>query len=154
MTSRILLLAALAFGLTLLPACASGQQGSQSGSPVVPSTHRVGPSSIVPDRFFCGGTGGVSVTPCPVKLTKKTRKTGVVVTVGGPGVAETGIYYNACYPRCSLAPVTVYSLQYVVTSGLYCGKGRVGFNAVKANGQPVGDGYLEVENKYCPPETQ
>jgi hypothetical protein len=151
MTSRVLSFAALAFGLTLFAACASGQQNSQPGSAVVPFTHQVNFSSIVPDKPFCGGTGGVSVTPCPVKLTKKTRKKGVVVTVGGPGVAEAGIYYDSCYPKCYYTNDGSSYLMYVIKSGPYCGDGRMGFNAVNASGQPVGDGYLEVVNKYCPP---
>jgi hypothetical protein len=151
MTNCISLFAGLTLGVSLLAGCAaSSQQASQSGSAIVPFTHQVSLSSIAPDKLFCGGTNGVSVTPCPVKLTRKTRKTGVLVTVSGPGVTEAGIYYDACDEMCRYYTVGSNGIQWLIVSGSECGKARMGFNAVTTRGQPVGDGYLEVINKYCP----
>ena len=71
--------------LSLLVACSSSQQASQAGPSLVPAAAGTGfHHGMSPDKD-CGGTGGVTVTPCPVHLTKHTRS-GVVVTVGGPGL--------------------------------------------------------------------
>src|SRR4029077_10962551 len=96
MFRQVRMLAALG-GLSLLAACASGQPFYQTGSGVVPSSHRANSqSSIAPDKG-CGGVNGVKVTPCPIQLNRRT-KSGIVVTVTGPKVVNSALgTIRSCY---------------------------------------------------------
>ncbi len=137
--------------LFMLSACTQGQQASQGGY-AVPAADRTSPSgSVMPDKD-CGGTGGVTVTPCPVHLTRHT-KPGIVVTVSGPGVVNSylgkisgcfngRICYNAEREGSS-------QTLWRMTSGRSCGRADVEFDGINASGQTVGYFFLKVANKFC-----
>ncbi len=138
--------------LSLLAACTSGQQVSQSGSSVVPPAARtVFHPAMSPDKD-CGSAGGVTVTPCPVHLTKHTRS-GVLVTVGGPGVVSSSLgHINGCFNghNCYNAEREGSSeTQWRITSGRSCGAADVEFDGFDASGQQVGYFFLKVSNRYC-----
>ncbi|HEX3458783.1 MAG TPA: hypothetical protein VHR97_12605 [Candidatus Baltobacteraceae bacterium] len=138
--------------LSLLAACTSGQQASQGGTSVVPSAAGTGfHHAMSPDKD-CGGAHGVTVKPCPVHLTKHTGS-GVLVTVGGPGVVSSVIGdINGCFNgrQCYKAKREGSSqIQWRFTSGKSCGAADVEIDAMNASGQEVGYFFLKVSNKYC-----
>jgi hypothetical protein len=148
MARRRVILAALA-GLSALAACTSGQLLSQGPVPAPPQA-RV-QSAIDPDKN-CGSAHGVTVTPCPVRLTKHT-KSGIVVTVSGPGVVNSYLgSLNGCFNAklCYNAErVGSSQTQWLITSGRSCGGADVEFLGVDALGEQVGYAFLKVANKYC-----
>lgn len=79
----------VAFSVSLLGGCSSSQSGLYS------SPNQV--TNLEPEKKLaaCGGTNGVSVSPCPVTLTKHAQS-GVVVTVSGPGVTSSAMKKNHC----------------------------------------------------------
>ena len=138
--------------LSLLVACSSSQQASQAGPSLVPAAAGTGfHHGMSPDKD-CGGTGGVTVTPCPVHLTKHTRS-GVVVTVGGPGVVSSSLgHISGCFSghKCYNAKREGGSqTQWRITSGRSCGAADVEFDAMNESGQQVGYFFLKISNKYC-----
>jgi hypothetical protein len=149
--SRPVNVVAVAASLFVLSACTQGQQASQSGS-AVPQVRGAGLSSSVVPAKDCGGTGGVTVTPCPVRLTKDT-KPGVVVTVSGPGVVSSYLgRINGCFNghTCYNAEREGSSeTQWRITSGPSCGRADVEFEGVDASGGKVGYFFLKVANKFC-----
>lgn len=143
---------AIAFSavLVLLTACA-GQQAAQSGLSI-PAVNGAAMSRAVPPPKNCGGAGGVTVTPCPVKLNKNT-KDGVVIAVGGKGVVDSQIgrisgcfngktCYNAAREGSS-------NTQWRITSGASCGTADVEFDGMDSQGKQVGYFFLKIANKYC-----
>jgi hypothetical protein len=151
MNRQFFALACLAFGVSLLAACASNQGFGSTTEP--PAFTKVsGLSSIVPAKK-CLGSDGVRVSPCNVKLTEKTQS-GVVVTVGGGDVTGAKVVNGGeCYGSkgiCSIQHIGhSNSLHYRVASGPSCGKTTVTFEAFQ-NERWQGYAYLEVRNKYCP----
>jgi hypothetical protein len=137
--------AAVAF---MLSACTSGQQLSQS----VPAAGGAGFSHSIPPPKDCGGTGGVTVAPCPVHLTRHTKQ-GIVVTVSGPGVVNSDLgHITGCFNghTCYNAEREGSSqTQWRITSGRVCGAADVEFDGVDAYGNTVGYYFLKVANKYC-----
>ncbi len=137
--------------LSLLAACSSGEQASQAGPSIVPAAAGTGHHAMSPDKD-CGGTDGVTVTPCPVHLTKHTRS-GVLVTVGGPGVVGSSLgNLSGCFSghKCYNAKREGGSqTQWRITSGRSCGAADVEFDAMNASGQQVGYFFLKISNKYC-----
>lgn len=139
--------------LSLLAACSSSQQASEAGPSVVPAAagtefqHRMSPDKD------CAGANGVTVAPCPVRLTKHTRS-GVLVTVGGPGVVSSSLgHISGCfsgYKRYNAKREGGSQTQWRITSGRSCGAADVEFDATNASGQQVGYYFLKVSNKYCP----
>lgn len=69
--------------------CAPRQPVSQAGSGVAAPAVGPGIGAVTPEKD-CGGTGGVQVKPCPIRLTKRTRH-GTFVAVGGPGVVNSSL---------------------------------------------------------------
>ena len=118
----------------------------------MPQALRPGDSVIHPAKN-CGGTGGVQVTPCPIRLTRHT-KPGIVVTVSGPGVVNSYLgALNGCFNGhlCYNAEREGSSeTQWRITSGTSCGGADVEFIGVDAHGAKVGYFFLKVANKYCP----
>jgi hypothetical protein len=152
MFRRINVTAAVA-SLSLLAACTSGQPVSQGGLGVAPpAVGASSPAEIAPNKD-CGGTGGVKVEPCPVRLTRHT-KAGIVVTVSGPGVANSYLgKINGCFGSklCYNAEREGSSqVQWRISSGRACGGADVEFNGVNASGGKVGYFFLRVSNRYCP----
>lgn len=135
----------------LLAAC-SGGPVTPGGSSAAPQAPRPGDSVIRPAKN-CGGTGGVAVTPCPIRLTRHT-KPGIVVTVSGPGVVNSYLgKLNGCFNAhlCYNAEREGSSqTQWRITSGTACGGADVEFIGVDAHGENVGYFFLKVTNKYCP----
>ncbi|MGA8576146.1 MAG: hypothetical protein WB609_10780 [Candidatus Cybelea sp.] len=143
---------ALVAGLSILAACSSGQPTSQAGfSAVPPGQQGRIPLAITPDKD-CAGAGGVTVAPCPVRLTRHT-KSGIIVTVSGPGVVNSYLgRINGCFNgrRCYNAErVGSSETQWLITSGRSCGRADVEFDGVNASGGRVGYYFLKVANKYC-----
>jgi hypothetical protein len=152
MFRRIDVIAAVA-SLFLLAACTAGQPVSLENPGVAPHTVRAGlPAGITPDKD-CGGTGGVKVKPCPIRLTRHT-KAGVVVTVSGPGVVNSYLgKLNGCFngKLCYNAEREGSSqVRWRITSGRACGGADVEFDGVNASGGQVGYFFLRVSNRYCP----
>jgi hypothetical protein len=144
MFSRVNVIAAVA-GLSVLAACTSAQQVSQSDAG--------GLAPAISPARDCGGTAGVKVTPCPIRLTKHT-KAGIVVTVSGPHVVNSYLtQLNGCFGDkfCYNAQREgSSSTQWRITSGKDCGGADVGFDGVDGQGAEVGHASLKVSNRYCP----
>ena len=139
--------------LSIPAACASSQAFYQMGAAVAPSAQRVdSASSITPDKG-CGGVHGVKVTPCPIKLNRHT-KSGIVVTVSGPGVVNSALgSITSCYSGhlCYNAERDGSSqTRWLITSGKYCGGAILEFTGENARGRRVGYAFLEIANDYCP----
>lgn len=131
---------------SMLSAC-GGQQVAQSGSPLMPLTKGHG-HNVIPPPGSCGGTNQVRVRPCPVRLTRKTINTGVVVTVTGTGITAADLV-GYC-DVCNAARLGNTWTQFTITSGAYCGTQELEFEARNSTPYAVGYGYLKVKNKYCP----
>lgn len=143
----------LAMGFVLsLVACGSSRQTASSGTGTMPAVLVAGLRSVQPDGQFCSGTHGVSVTPCPIRLMRKTRKTGIVVTVVGAGVVSASVAPGECGAGstngCNATPITATKFQ--ITSGSACVTNELTFSAYKTSNQLIGYGYLRVFNRYCP----
>jgi hypothetical protein len=138
--------------LALLAGCASGLPVSQTGFSAPNAQRGVVPATIVPDKN-CGGTNHVKVAPCPVRLTKHT-KSGIVVTVSGPGVVNSYLgKLNGCFSGKLCYNAERYGssqTQWLITSGTHCGGADVEFDGVNASGGVVGYFFLKVSNRYCP----
>ncbi len=139
--------------ICLLAGCNSGPSASHAGFSAVPPTQQEQmPSTIRPDKG-CGGTGGVRVTPCPVRLTKHTED-GIIVTVKGRHVADSEIgHIYSCYNghTCYVADRVVGSgTEWKILSGPSCGGAIVEFDAMNAHASEIGEFFLKVNNKYCP----
>jgi hypothetical protein len=137
--------------LSVLAACASGQSFYQAGPAVAPLAQRVSsPWSISPDKG-CGGVHHVKVAPCPIQL---NAKSGIVVTVSGPGVVKSALgTIQSCYSgqTCYYAARDGSSkTQWLITPGPVCGGAILEFNGENARGKRVGYTFLEINNKYCP----
>lgn len=152
MFQRFVAAAAVA-SLFVLGACTPGQQASQWGSDIAPQGPRLGLSArMMPDKD-CGGVGGVTVTPCPIRLTKRTKR-GIVVTVSGPGVVNSYLgHITSCFSGqvCYNAERKGGNqTKWRISSGRYCSAADVEFSGVNASGAEVGYFFLKVTNKYCP----
>lgn len=90
----IRLFVSLLAGAVLLTSCAV--HDLQNGSAFVPQ-------SITPDhkvKAKCGSNDGVTVSPCPIKLVNNESRE---VTIGGPGVINSGYGEGNCYPyKCKI----------------------------------------------------
>ncbi|HEY2474190.1 MAG TPA: hypothetical protein VGI19_05250 [Candidatus Cybelea sp.] len=141
MFQRILVAAA---SLSILAACAQAQS--------VPQTNTAPASKVSPNKD-CGGAYGVTVSPCPIRLTRHT-KMGFVVTVSGPHVTNSYLgRLNACIGNklCYNAEREGNSqVQWRITSGRDCGNAEVEFVGVNENDHEVGYAFLDLKNKYCP----
>jgi hypothetical protein len=139
---RVNVMAAVA-SLSILAACNSAQQMSQPGGGLAPA---VSPAN------GCRGSGGVKVTPCPVRLTRQT-KAGIVVTVSGPNVVNSYLdQLNGCFSHknCYNAEREGSSqTQWRITSGEVCGAANVEFDGVDVHGTEVGHAVLKVLNDFC-----
>lgn len=137
--------------LSLSAAC-SGGAVNLGGTSTVPLSHRAGDAVIRPAKN-CGGTGGVAVNPCPVRLTRH-KKRGIVVTVSGPGVVNSYLgRLTSCFNGqiCYNAErVGDSNTQWRITPGASCGTADVEFDGVDSSGAEVGYFFLKVANKYCP----
>jgi hypothetical protein len=155
----------LTVGVFLLAACSSGQQGPQANSFLVP-TAQENVKSAPMAKNFCAGTYGISVTPCPIRLIRKTLKTGVVVTLHSQGAPIALVEPGGCTVYsggkiCYATPVTSNDAQFTMCSGTVIARGQATFTAYSrtASGQYqyIGTAYLKVINKvrgrgvaYCP----
>ncbi len=144
-------LAAVA-SLSILAACAQGQSISQTGSGIAPAMLGAGLPAIAPDKG-CHGTGGVKVTPCPIRLTRRTKQ-GILVTVSGPGVVNSYLdKLNGCFSGklCyNIQREGSSQVQWRVTPGTACGGASIEFDGVNVSGGEVGHFFLRVSNRYCP----
>jgi hypothetical protein len=122
-------------------------QGAQSAA------HR----QLAPEGKGCGGTNGVSVSSCPIVLTKKTRGY-YVFYVSGPGVETTylkeyrdqGLCYKKGEEICSIQDTGSPANYWQAAAGPYCGTAkRVTFYAYGAKGF-IGIAHLKITNEYCP----
>lgn len=104
-------------------------------------------SSVAPDAG-CGGTGGVTVRPCPLTLTK--RKDTIVVTVSGPNVNNSAFVETACEKRdvCTVGQWTSDPLKWFVYAATKCGTAVI-YAYGYAGSQEAGIGHLKVVNKDC-----
>ena len=148
---RVTSLAGIA-SLSVLAACTMGEPVSQTGPTVAATGFGANlPAALTPGKG-CGGTGGVKVTPCPLRLTSQTRH--VVVTVSGPGVVNSyldGLNFCVKHQLCYLAErVGSSQTKWRISSGPACGNADIQFSGVNASAQEVGDAFLMVTNKYCP----
>lgn len=137
----------------VLAACSQGAPTPNTGSAVPPAAIGAGvPTGATPARR-CNGTHQVKVTPCPVTLTKRT-KSGILVTVTGPGVVNSYLgELNGCFSDRLCYNVEREGSSYTqwrFTSGKYCGGASVKFEGVNAGGRLVGNFFLKLSNRYCP----
>jgi hypothetical protein len=135
----------------LIAACAPGQTAFQSGSGIAfPSAAGFRAVAVTP-ATDCRGTGGVTVTPCPIELTKKT-KAGIVVTVSGPGVVDSIVEKsNPCFNGKVCVNRDGSGLtQWRITSDKSCGNADIKFLGLNSRHNRVGYALLKVANKYCP----
>lgn len=116
-------------------------------------------STLTAPDTKCGGTGGVSVSPCPLVLSK--RNGGLAqFSVTGPGVVTTYVWNfqvsSYCYDRqfakiCYVQNLGSPPTSWQATSGPACGQARrIHFSGYDASGVLVGRAYLEVINRDCP----
>jgi|SRR5579862_1278721 len=140
-----------------LSACGSGQPlaGTETGA-IAPG--QTVSSVIAPDAKKCGGTNGVSVSPCPLVIKKKSEGfTWFNITGAGVATSYLGSYQmsGTCYNKKGAAICTVQNLAspptyWQANSGPNCGKARpLTFYAYGGSGF-IGYGYLTIINKYCP----
>lgn len=146
MIKRLSLSSALLFAVSLLAACATGQN-SQPGSGVVPPSSKTVGASTVPDFKNCGGQNGVRVRPCPVKLTSRSQK--VIVTISGPGVVS-GSYQGSCYEICTITILHRHKYtKWQIIPGVSCGKAGLLFQGFNRKYIVVGNAALTIVNKSC-----
>ncbi|HET6275165.1 MAG TPA: hypothetical protein VFE16_04410 [Candidatus Cybelea sp.] len=93
------------------------------------------------------------MTPCPVRLTHRTKH-GIVITVKGRGVVDSEIgEINSCYnaSNCFNADrVDGSKTEWLITPGQSCGRAIVEFDAMNAHGHRVGYYFLKIDNNVCP----
>ena len=135
--------------LAVLVACAPGE--TPGTAVTVPPALRADPARG--NHSGCNGTGSVKVTPCPIVLTKNTKR-GFVVMVSGPGVVNSYLEdLNDClkHQLCYNAEREGSSqTQWRMTSGRACGRAEVEFTGVNAANSEVGHAFLKLTNEYCP----
>jgi hypothetical protein len=146
----------LGFEAAMLSGCEDSMRPTQSGSAALPSAQQ---KRIAPVKLprGCGGTNGVTVTPCPITLTSENGNSGILVIVSAPGIALSYDYIG-CQGKggghfCSVAPYPGGgpTTHWTVCSGNKRGKGDVVFEAYGPNpSQLIGYGSLRVINKYAP----
>jgi hypothetical protein len=150
MTRWTIALAAIA-GASLLASCGSSSAPSALGTGNAPLAGAALPA-ITPLKD-CGGTGGVKVKPCPVHLHVR-NKSGVVVTVKGPGVVSSYLgKLNGCFNGRICYNAERYGsseTKWLITPGSSCGSADVEFDAYDAGSSEVGYFFLKVANRYCP----
>jgi hypothetical protein len=139
-----------------LSAC-GGQQLAMTGTDAIAAGEPIFPR-VATRLKRCGGTNGVSVSPCPLVISKKSGGY-AWFNVTGPGVATSylenyqpeGYCYNKkggeiCYVQNLASPPTYWQ----ASSGQDCGKAKpLKFYAYGGSGF-VGYAYLTVINRYCP----
>ena len=137
---------------SLLVSCSSAPQSSAIGTTISPLGSNLSTGSVTPLKD-CGGAGGVKVKPCPVHLNKHT-KSGVIVTVKGPGVVNSYLgKINGCFNGQLCYNAERYGsseTKWLITPGQACGSADVEFDGVNASGSEVGYFFLKVANHYCP----
>ncbi len=141
--------------LALLTACGGQEVTGARGVAISPSDAA---ADAAPDVQKCGGTHGVSVSPCPVVLSKKTRGYAVFF-VNGRGVIN--VYLRGyqlegnCYSKsggeiCSVENLGSPPNYWQAASGTDCGRAKtLKFYAYGVSGF-IGVGYLRIINRYCP----
>lgn len=152
---RSVKVAAALSSLCALAACAQMQQAPQGGgSAIVPFAVDTGTHAAMTPESGCQGVDGVTVTPCPITLTKET-KPGIVVTVAGPGVVDS---VTEKLPPCSNGKLC-YNITRAVSSNLNkfrvrsrrtCGVADVKFFGLNSAHKKVGYAFLKLTNDYCP----
>src|SRR5579871_2575851 len=80
-------------------------------------------TSAKADGDGCGGSGGVTVQPCPVTLTKKHPSVDVMVV--GTTVVTSAIKTNkknrsGCRKVCGVGPMSSNPLEYYILAGTKC----------------------------------
>jgi hypothetical protein len=60
-------------GIAILSACAPGSSGSSLNSAAVQPTFSATQQAAIGPNKDCGGTNGVKVLPCPIRLTRHTK---------------------------------------------------------------------------------
>jgi hypothetical protein len=138
----------LALTAALVSGCGSQQIAQSGSSPQNLTTPLV---RSLKTGLFCGGTNGYSVEPCPIKLTKKTLKTGILVTIHGPGPI-----WNIIPSACSNGPGYVCVPSWVgqsdraqvkVCSGDDIGKAELSLYVYYYSYQYLGTAHLKVINE-------
>ena len=133
-----------AFGVCLLAACSSQQQGTENALATVAPPPQEALDNL---NGKCGGENGVRVRPCPVKLTNASQK--VVVTISGPGVAS-GSYLGSCYDFCSITILGHHKpTKWQIVPGASCGKAGLLFQGLTRGYIVVGNADLTIVNKSC-----
>jgi hypothetical protein len=139
----------------LLAAC-GGQQATGVG-PAAVAPAQATASKIAPLIKRCGGTNGVSVSPCPLVVTKKTRGYAWFNVIGSGVVLSDLKGYQLkgfCYNRkggeiCSVQNLASPPTYWQASSGPHCGTAKpLKFYAYGTHGF-IGYGYLEVINRDC-----
>jgi len=129
----------------LVAGCSGAPRGVSSNA--LTGALPLAPASLHPK---CGGTNGVSVTPCPLRLVKG-RHGGVHATVRGLDVFQAVLFDNDCTTKsgriCLLDQES--PLVWLVKPGPNCGTADLVFGAYDGN-VFIGNGYLRVVNDRCP----
>ena len=149
---RLTSLFAVTAAASMLASCSSAAPSSAIGTTLAPLTGDAGTAFVTPLKD-CGSAGGVKVKPCPVHLNKHT-KSGVIVTVKGPGVVSSYLgKINGCFNGQLCYNAERYGsseTKWLITSGQACGSADIEFDGYDANGTEVGYFFLKVANHYCP----
>ena len=136
-----------------LAACAS--LGSSAAVPTGPNADGVRAGS---GSGTCNGSGGTSISPCPVTLTYKGDN--VMVKVSAKDIAYTTFDDRPCHvPRhshtkwhhyCHVTYDNGYKNRVKdVYNGKVCGSATVPFKAFDKNGHEIGTVRLPITNQVC-----
>ena len=128
----------------------------------------LGPNAAVPmglsaavvrgNTGTCNGTGGASITPCPVTLTYKGDN--VRVKVSAEGIAYATANDRPCHvPKqmghhtshwyCHVTEFNGKNIYLDVFPGKVCGTATVPFRAYDADGDLIGSVRLPIINQSC-----
>ena len=150
---NVMWLFAAIVGVTVV---AAGAQASSAGIVVSPAVRTVVPASRVPQSIddaiaaaACKSTGGVSASPCPIKLTMSNPAQQVTITA--PSSATVTEKDNCTKGSNSIAMVTGSGTNYVVSSGNTTGRCKAIFTAKTATGKKIGKASLPITNKFAIP---
>jgi hypothetical protein len=141
MLGRVSFYVCLAFGASLLGACAIGPSAQSAAAVPAAAGRETGPlRGLQP----CMGSGGVEVTPCPAELRSKK---GVLVTVSGPGASYA--QWGTCQRLCQVKYVSPLQ-SHIHPWHDTCAKGSLTYSAFTASGELIGYFNLKVVDRYCP----
>jgi hypothetical protein len=137
-----------------LAGCGGSGLGSHAPVPIGSSADVVRGSTGA-----CKGTGGTSITPCPVTLTYKGDNVNVKVSAEGISYATANdaschvpkqARHHTFHWYCHVTEFNGKNYIMDVFPGKVCGTATVPFKAHDANGDIIGTVRLPITNQSCP----